>query len=194
MSQSKPLKHLEETFRELSSELEVLNTNAVRNRKFDFPVIAPQELTPKLQSIKKTSSKIHLLLNQIGYLRINIFQEYYERIQAAIEKKDYNQALQLMNIYIETIAMPFLQHRLHPSTIDKLIQWFSSEKTLDTANNLQEWKKGYESWLKQESCDQVHCDQKELNEFNQLKKLFFTLYTLSFSFENFPSVATEPTH
>ena len=81
------LRSLMATLTELKSKLETLNQNAVRNRKLDFKILTQNELNQKLLKGTEYENR-QLVLTQIGYLRINLFQEYYERIQAAQANQD----------------------------------------------------------------------------------------------------------
>jgi hypothetical protein len=132
-------------------------------------------------------------LTQIGYLRINLFQECYEQIQAAQESQDFEKAVQLMNEYIQTIAMPFIKQRLHPSLLTRISNLFQTSTLPDTAQTLNEWQTRLETWNTQQKIQKT-TNQKKTEEFDQLKKTFITLYTLSFSLRNFPPLATESLH
>jgi len=149
-------------------------------------------LSQKLKNMSNARKK-KLLLTEIGYLRINLFQEYYERIQIAQKSKDPDKAIQLMKTYIETIAMPFIQERLTPSILSKLTKPFSKDKTQNAAEVLQEWKTSYEKWTNPRETT-LSNQKNRIEQFDQIKRTFITLYTISFSFGNFPPVATEPFH
>jgi len=129
---------------------------------------------------------------QIGYLRINLFQEYYERIQAAQEKQQLNHAVQLMNEYIETIAMPYIQQRLNQNIFAKISSLFSTSTLPDTKQTLNEWQTLYNTWNKNQKTQTPN--NQTTKTFDQAKRTFITLYTLSFSPDNFPPVAVEPSH
>jgi hypothetical protein len=145
-----------------------------------------EELKQILKSKTKTQKKRKLLLTQIGYLRINLFSEYYERLQRAEKNKEFDKAVKLMNKYIETIALPFIPTKEQSALTKRLEAWFADDETPDPAKYLREWKTRYEKWLKH---TEVMPNQKTEKEFTQLKTTFFTLYTLSFSAHNFPPVA-----
>ena len=179
------------TFTELKSKLETLNQNAVRNRKLDFKILTQNELNQKLLKGTEYENR-QLVLTQIGYLRINLFQEYYERIQAAQANQDLDKAVQLMNQYIQTIAMPFIQERLHPSILTRIANIFSTSTLPNAAQTLKEWQTHHEAWNRQKKAN-IDNNRKAI-EFNHMLNLFITLYTLSFSPSNFPPVAVEPSH
>lgn len=193
MFPEKSMPLLEEIFRTLTSKLDGLNKDAVRDRKLDFNVVSEDELHQKLQSEKKAYGKRRLLLTQVGYLRINIFHEYYERIQKAQETGQISKALELMNDYIETVALPFLQPRLHQSLLEHLKRVFSSDRNPDAAKLLQDWNVHFKDWVSTDG-DTKSEDSGRLKDYAEMKTEFITLYTLSFSFDNFPPVATELWH
>ena len=172
--------------------MDTLDKNAVRDKKLDFEVLSQDELDRKLSKGTKYEKK-YLLLTQIGYLRINLFQEHYERIQEAQESQDFDKAIHLMNQYIQTIALPYIQERLHPSLLTRLSNLFSISTLPDTAQTLQEWQTLYETWNRKEKTEPT-ADTKTKEDFDQMKNTFITLYTLSFTTRNFPPVVTEPTH
>ncbi len=186
------MQHFKATFQELKSTLDRLDQEAVRNKKLDFEIFPTDALDRKLQELTK-HEKRKLMLTQIGYLRINLFQEYYERIQAAQERKDLNKAIQLMQRYIQTIALPFIQERLHPSFLTRISNLFSVGTLPDATQTLREWQTRYRKWDEQRETESV-ADQIAPEEFERMKKTFITLYTLSFSPSNFPPVAVEPSH
>jgi hypothetical protein len=172
--------------------MDTLDKNALRNKKLDFEVLSQDELNRKL--LKGTKyEKRYLLLTQIGYLRINLFQEHYERIQEAQESQDFDKAVHLMNQYIQTIALPYIQERLHPSLLTRLSNRFSTSTLPDAAQTLEEWQTLYETWNRKEKTEPT-ANQKTKKAFDHIKNRFITLYTLSFSTKNFPPVVTEPTH
>jgi hypothetical protein len=149
-------------------------------------VIPQNELTQILKSKIKPKKKKQLLLTQIGYLRINLFGEYYEQIQHAQKNNELDKAVKLMNTYAE-IAIPFISTRKQPALIKRLKELLSKRKFPEPRELIQKWKTGYEAWFKQNgSIHPQMDDKKRMEEFDQLKNAFFTLYTFSFSFNNFP--------
>jgi hypothetical protein len=183
---------LETTFREFETRIGKLNEDALRDRKWDISVITHDELDKILESKIGKSEKIRILLTQIGHLRINIFNEYYTRIQLLETQKEFDQAVKIMNDHIEHVAMQFLQKRLNPSLIDRIINSVSRPKLPDAAATLEGWKSSLLTWSEDKSAplDQ----EKKIREFNKIKEIFITLDMLSFSFDNFPPLATDPAH
>ena len=55
--------------------------------------------------------------------------------------------------------------------------------------HVENWKAGYEAWFeKDEQSPNKTNDKKRKEEFNQLKMAFITVYTFSFSVDNFPAL------
>lgn len=183
MSVKEHVKLLEKRFHELKVKLEILDKDVVREKKFDFGVMDDAQLEQYLESNSRPREKIRLLLSQIGYLRINIFYECYARLQAAEKNSDFDKALPLMNEYIEEIALPFLLPRMKQSWLSRL-----SGKLSETTVFLQKWRLGYKSWSEKEPTLNEMAEKERVNEFNDLKQTFITLFSLSFTYENFPPV------
>ena len=53
------------------------------------------ELEQTLRSKAKNQYKRRLLLTQIGYVRINLFSEYYARLRHAERNKEFEEAVKL---------------------------------------------------------------------------------------------------
>ena len=149
--------------------------------------MAQDELNQILESKIKLKKKKQLLLTRIGYLRINIFGEDYEQINRAQERKELDKAVELMNKCAETVALPFLSTKKQPGLSERLKKLISTKKQPEPAELIRKWKTSYETWFKQNESNRPQADDKKrMEEFNQLKMAFFTLYTYSFSVENFP--------
>jgi hypothetical protein len=184
MTAKEYLKFLEQRYDELKAKLEILDKDVVRERKFDFEVMGNVQLEKYIESNSDSKEKIKSLLSQIGYLRINIFYECYARIQASEKISEFDSVLQLMNEYIEQIALPFLLPKLKQSWLSRL-----SGKPSEAALSLQSWRSGYKYWLEREnSLTQKPMIKKKAEDFTELKQTFITLYSLSFSCVNFPPV------
>jgi hypothetical protein len=183
---------LETTFQELEIRIGKLDENAARDRKYDLSVMTHGELKKILESKIGSREKHRILLTQIGFLRINIFNDCYQKIQFAETKKDFDEAVEIMNDYIETVAVRFMKDRLHPSLTDRIIKAFSKSKIPDAAKTIEEWKNSLSTWVENKSA--LLDQEKRIEEFTKMKNLFITLDMLSFSLENFPPLATESTH
>lgn len=145
------------------------------------------ELSQILKRKNKPGEKKQLLLTQIGYLRINLFAEYYEQIQQAQRNNELDNAVKLMNRYAETIAIPFILIKKQLALVKRLKEVFKIKSSSEPTEHIQEWKTGYEAWFNQNASIHPQMDNKKrLEEFDKLKKNFIMLYTISFSVENFP--------
>jgi hypothetical protein len=165
-------------------KLKELNKDAVRDRKYDLPMMNENWLNQVLKSDIKLKEKKRLLLTQIGYLRINIFTEYYERVKLLREKNQLNDAVELMNRHAE-IASIFISTKKQPVSIKRLKKLLSI-RSIEPIEYLQKWRTAYEAWFKQKSSQQSIEEKKQMEEFDQLKMTFLELYTFSFSVDNFP--------
>ena len=184
------LTSLEKIFLKLEKKLNEMDKNAVRNQKYDFSMVNYNELLKELNAQKNLYQKKRVLLTRIGHLRINLFYEFYERIQLAQNNNELDKAINLMNEYTEQVAMPFLEQQLHPSLFERLIAKFSTDKAAEISKTLNEWNTLRSKWLQQTTNTQ----QNRLEQYNALKKTFIGLYHISFSVKNYPPVATDTYH
>jgi hypothetical protein len=141
-------------------------------------------LNQVLKSDIKPKEKKRLLLTQMGYLRINIFTEYYERVKLLRERNQLNEAVELMNRHAE-IASIFISTKKQPASIKRLKKLLSI-RSIEPIEYLQKWRTAYEAWLKQKSSQQLFDEKKRMEDFDQLRMAFLELYTFSFSVNNFP--------
>ena len=178
------MKELQGIFQVLSLKLKELNKDAVRDMKYDLNVMDENWPDRISQSDIKLKEKKRLLLTQIGYLRINIFTEYFERIKLLREKKQLNEAVELMNNHAE-IAKMFIPTKKQ-SALEKRLKEILLIKNIEPIQYLQKWQNAYEAWLRQEANQQQVEEEKLLEEFDKLKMSFLELYTFSFSVDNFP--------
>lgn len=183
---------LEITFQKLEMILVKISENAIRDTKYDLTIFSSPELRALLESKLKKNEKKRILLTQIGYLRINIFNECYKRAQLAEETQKFDEAIKTMNRYVEEVAIQFLQERLHPSVSNRIKKLFFSPKLADAADTLQEWKLSLSKWTNI-NFDDANQEQT-IQLYKKIKELFITLDMLSFSLDNFPPLATESAH
>ncbi len=142
-----------------------------------------------LNSKIKLKKKKQLLLTQIGYLRINLFSEYYERIQYAQKNNELDNAVKLMNECAEIIAIPFVSTKKQSAWLRRVKELLPVANAPEPIEHVEKWKTGYEAWFKHdEKIPQRTDDKKRIEEFNQLKMAFITVYTFSFSVDNFPAL------
>jgi hypothetical protein len=176
------LKRLEDLFSEYNNKLQLFDKDCIRDKKFDFDVISGEKLESYLKNELSLKEKKRLLLSQVGYLRINLFYEYYARIQVVEKDTEFAEALKLMDEYIKTIAMPFLVPRMQQSWLYRHIG-----NLPETTVNVDRWQRGYKKWFEMDSRS-VDGEKEETKEFSALKEIFVTLYSLSFTYDNFPPV------
>lgn len=183
------MKGLEKTFQELNSKLEELDQNAIRDKKLDFSVISQNELNQLLKSKISLKRKTQKLLTQIGYLRINLFSEYYERIQSAQREEELGGAVRLMNECVKVIAIPFISTKKQSAWLTRAKKLLSIGKFPEPIEHVKKWKESYDAWFRQDRQNRSQvADKERTEEFNQLKMAFITVYTYSFSVENFPAL------
>lgn len=179
----KSLSELEAIFQELSSKLDKMHQYYSKDKKFDYPMMPKDELTPILKSNINPKKKKQMLLTQIGYARINLFTEYYELIQQARANNELDKGAQFMNEYAETIVIPFISTKKQSTTLNRIKEAISRKKRRDPMEQIQEWKTTYRAWLNH---------SKSVEDFDQLKKSLIALYTISFSVEDFPPLRNKP--
>ena len=178
-------KTLKKHYQSLLLHIEKLNEHAVRDKKGDFRLIPPDELTKVLQNETNAKNRIQLINTEIGYLRCNIFSEYYERMKLAEKKNKLDESVTLMNQYAE-IAIPFVSPRKKP-LIKRIQKRLLRKKITEEPDHVKNWKDRYGAWLQKKNINHLQADdQKRMEEFTQLRTAFFQLYTYSFSLDNFP--------
>ena len=137
----------------------------------------------------KLKKKTQLVLTQIGYLRINLFSEYYERIQYAERNNELDKAVKLMNECAEIIAVPFVSTKKQSAWLKRVKELLPVGNAPEPMEHVEKWKTGYEAWFKHDKkIPKITDDKKRIEEFNQLKMAFITVYTFSFSVDNFPAL------
>lgn len=150
------------------------------------------ELNHILKSEIPALEKKKLLLSQIGLLRINLFAEYSEKIGVSEGNNQLDKAAEVMNDYAVNIAIPFIPSKKQPSLINRFTRLISRERLLEPFEYIQKWKTEYQSWFerKQKSIFPDIHEREQLERFNRLRETFHTLYSLSFSDDNFPPPPT----
>ena len=143
-------------------------------------------LNKTLKSNISLRDKKRLLLTQIGYLRIDIFTEYFERVNLLREREQLDQAVELMNQHAE-IASIFIS-RKSQSRLVKRLKELLSIRNLEPIYYLEQWRTLYATWFKHNNSDQID-EKKRIENFEKLKMAFLELYTFSFSVKNFPPLS-----
>ncbi len=150
--------------------------------------MSQKEVDEFLQRKVSFSEKRRLLLIQIGRLRINLFSEYYEQIKYAQSQNDLNKALELMDAYAE-IAIPFIPIKKPYGVTRKLREWYYEKKIVYPEEFIKQWRTQYELWLQQSCKDEKQCKER----FEELRVIFYSLYTYSFSEANYPPLTRRRT-
>lgn len=182
------MKELEKTFQDLKLKYDKINEQAIRDKKYDLSVMSKKEVNEVLQRKVSSSEKRKLLLIQIGRLRINLFSEYYEQIKCAQSQNDLNKALELMNTYAE-IAIPFIPIKKPYGITRQLREWYYEKKIVYPEEFIKQWRIKYASWL-QQACED---EKKRKEKFEELRIIFYSLYTYSFSETNYPPLTSRRT-
>jgi hypothetical protein len=193
MLSEKTLAELQQILQELMPKLTKLAKETAGERKYDYPMMPPEELTKALNSKISPKKKKKLLLTQIGYVRINLFSEYYERTQRARKKNQLDKAAKLMNEYTETISIPYIITKKKPTLTERLKMALTKTKPIEPTEQINKWRNNYQEWLKQTQEAPARTDEKKRTEqFEELKTSFITLYTISFNPKDFPPLRLKP--
>lgn len=193
MLKEKSLPELQQTLRQLTIILEELNQNGTDEKKYDYPMMPKNELTQTMQGKASTTKKKKILLTQIGFARISLFNRYYQRIQQAEKNNQLNQAVEFMEAYVEPTAIPFINTKKQNTLTERLKRLFSETKLPEPNEEIQKWKTAYDAWQRQDKMTYAQAaNTKQLEDYNTLKRSFITLYTISFSAKDFPPLRNKP--
>lgn len=181
MLQNKSVKELKELLISLNSKLEKMNP-ARKSKSTLFSEddkIILKSNAPELEKKKWVISKI---LD----IRINLFSEYSKEIDAFEQKKDYDNALKLMNEYVMNLAIPFIGTTKKPSS-KRFLALFKRDNLLSPAEYIQKWKNDYELWFKSEKTPyQAFSEFQKTEKFREMQTTFYMIYHYSFSRDNVP--------
>ena len=156
------------------------------------------EQTLILKSEAPDLAKKKLILSEIVKLRINLFSLYSEQIQMYQKSNDANKAVNLMNDYIETIAIPFMSPINKPSSLISFKKWLSGNKAPTPFQLVNQWKADYEHWFQNQESEYPEFHERErIEEFIRLQGTYNLLYDYSFTRDNNPesqnSIIIDPT-
>jgi hypothetical protein len=171
-------------YHRLNSELEELNKNANRDVKLDLPKMNEKWLKKTMKGHLNLKEKKKLLLTQIGYLRMNIFTEYYERVKLARQNNELDKGVEFMNEHAK-IAKLFIYPK-EQSHLVKRLKKMLAIKNIDPNEYLTNWKNLYQEWQQKEKISTQTDNRQRLEKFEKLRMAFLELYTFSFSADNFP--------
>ena len=94
-----------------------------------------------------------------------------------------------MDECVEIIAIPFVSTKKQSAWVKRAKKLLSIGIFPEPIEHVKKWKDSYEAWFKQEKQIRSQVDaKKRMEEFNQLKMAFITVYTYSFSVDNFPAL------
>jgi hypothetical protein len=134
---------------------------------------------PEIEKKKWVISKMILI-------RTSIYSEYSDRILLAEKTDDLNKAVDLMNDYISTFAVPFIDNLKPPSKIDHFSAWLSKKSVLSPYEYLEKWKTDYGNWKQINSSDPRLDIYLKSEKYRELVGKYNMLYNLSFSRDNVP--------
>jgi hypothetical protein len=181
MLQNKSVKELKELLITLNTKLEKMRPNRKSNSSLlsEDDKIILQSNAPELEKKKWVISKI---LD----VRINLFAEYSKEIDAFEQKKDFDNAIKLMNEYITNLAIPFTDITKKPSS-KRFLTLFKRDNLLTPTEYIQKWKNDYELWFKPEKTPYHALSEFQKTEkFRAMQTTFYMIYHYSFSRDNVP--------
>jgi hypothetical protein len=172
----------------LKSKLAELDGSAVRDRNRDYSLISSTELIRILRSQLSFQKKRIILLGQIGFVRINLFSEYHERVLRLEKNKNFGEAVRIMNDYVENVAIPFIAPIKKPSLVERFVNWISRKRPVDPIQYVRQWRNDYYFWFKETDTKIIPalCESIRKVKFDQIKTNFYLLYNFSFSKDSFP--------
>ena len=182
------MKELKKILSSIQLKLASYDKDAKRDKRRDYKLIPKTELNHILDSQVPVRDKKKILLSQIGLLRINLFMEFYERIQSLERESRLDEAVALMNDYALNVAIPFIPRKKTASLMSRFIDLIRLDRQLEPFEYVQEWKSKYQSWRERRKVPMNPRLRQEM--FTQLRFTFNMLYTVSFSDENFPPSPT----
>jgi hypothetical protein len=189
--QEKPLRELQEIFQALKLKLESFRQETKSKKALTYELMPQDERNLVLKSDAPELAKKKLFLSEILKLRVNLYGAYLEQIQVHRESSDMDKAVNLMNDYAETVAIPFMSPAKQLSLTDRLMNLFSQNRTPQPSDCTKKWRTEYKLWFGQLGSTYSKIDKnKRIDEFNQLKTTFDMLYTYSFSRDNNPESQT----
>lgn len=181
------MKELKEILQSLKLKLENFSQSINYTKKLPYELMHQNEQTLILKSEAPELAKKKLILSEIVKLRINIFSLYSEQIQTYQKSNNTDKAVNLMNDYIETIAIPFMSPIKHPSSITNFKKWLSGDKTPTPFQLVEKWKTDYKHWFQSEKSGHPEFYERErMEELIHLQSTYELLYNYSFTRDSNP--------
>lgn len=191
MIHKKSVKELSNILSSLKSRIAKYDKDAKRDKKFDYKLLPQSQLQQILRSGIPAEEQRKLLLSQIGLIRINLFSEHLERVRLFEKNNQLDDAVNVMNDYVVSIAIPFVPTKKKPSLINRFMDLISLERLLEPHEYVQKWKTGYQTWFERKPSMHPCISEREQQEkFDQLKITFNMVHAVSFSDNNFPPPPT----
>lgn len=192
MIHQKSVIELEKILSSFEDNLAEYDEDAKREKVKDYKLLPKNQLARIMRSEIPTREKKNVLLSQIGFLRINLFMEYDERIEILEKSNQLDEAINVMNECAQKISIPFIPRKKRLSLLISFLDLVSSKKVHKPFEYVQKWNAEYKNWCKNKhnKKNSFIMNQERRNKFKQLKEIFYMLYCLSFSDANFPPSPT----
>jgi hypothetical protein len=180
MLQQKSTKELIGILENLQSSLEKLNPEKKQLLFNQDDSLILNSNAPEIEKKKWVISKMVLF-------RTAIFSEFSDRIEISVKEKNLNKAVDYMNDYIFSFALPFIDNLKPPSRLDKLSAQLSKKSVLTPYEYLEKWKTDYSNFKKVKTSDSTMNDYLKSEKYRELVSTYNMLYNLSFSWDNNPA-------
>jgi hypothetical protein len=126
------------------------------------------------------------VISKMVSIRAAIYSEYSNQIRLAEKKDDLNNAIDLMNDYIFTFTLPFIDNLKPPSRIDRISARLSKKSVLSPYEYLEKWKADYIKWQQIKSSEPKLETYLKSEKYREMGITYNMLYDLSFSSDNVP--------
>lgn len=104
-----------------------------------------------------------------------------------------NQAVELMEAYTESTAIPFINTRKQNKLAKRLKNIFSETNLPEPNEEIGKWRTDYNAWREKEKSTAKQADvKKQREDYDALKRIFITLFTISFSAKDFSPLRNKP--
>lgn len=179
MLQQKTTKELIGILQNLQSSLEKMNP------KKKQPLFN-QDDNVILKSYATEIEKKKWVISKMVMLRTSIFSEYSDRIELAEKETDLNKAVDYMNEYIFSYALPFIDNLKPPSRLDKVSARLNNKSVLTPYEYLEKWKADYSNFRQIKTSDPKLDLYSKSEKYRELVTSYNMLHALSFSSDNVP--------
>jgi hypothetical protein len=182
MLQEKTTKELKELLSSLTSKLGKMNSE-VSLEEFYFSETDIAILKSDAPEIEKKK----WVISKILQVRIALFKEFSRMIDHSEKNHDLDKAVEYMNEYIFSLAVPFIGNMKPPSKFDRLRAFFNKNTVPSPYEYMQKWKTEYQMWFQNSklALPERHEAQKQ-DKYREMHLTFDMLYAYSFSRDNVP--------